>query len=309
MKKKSLTLSRRGFIKSAAAVTLLSTLPRAQAASSQAITRPIPSSGERLAVIGLGTSRTFNVSTDAASLSALQPVLQAFFDHGGQLIDSSPMYGNAEEVTGRLLQATANRDALFAATKVWTWGREEGIRQMEQSARHMGVERFDLMQIHNLRDWETHLETLREWKNEGRVRYIGITTSHGRSHRELETIMQNEALDFVQFSYNIANRDAEQRLLPLAAERGIATLINRPYQRGSLFRRVGGRPLPDWAADFDCASWGQFFLKFIVSHPAVTCAIPATSKLKHMVDNMGAGHGRLPDPATRRRMIELIESL
>ena len=309
MKKKSLILSRRGFIKSAAAVTLLSTLPRSQAASSQAITKPIPSSGERLAVIGLGTSRTFNVSTDAATLSALQPVLQAFFDHGGQLIDSSPMYGNAEEVTGRLLQATVNRDALCAATKVWTWGREEGIRQMEQSARHMGVERFDLMQIHNLRDWETHIETLREWKSEGRVRYIGITTSHGRSHREIETIMRDEALDFVQFSYNIANRDAEQRLLPLAAERGIATLINRPYQRGNLFRRVGGRSLPDWAADFDCSSWGQFFLKFIVSHPAVTCAIPATSKLKHMVDNMGAGHGRLPDPATRRRMIELVESL
>ena len=309
MKKKSLILSRRGFIKSAAAVSLLPVLNGSRAATTEAITKPIPSSGERLAVIGLGTSRTFNVSPDAASLSALQPVLQAFFDHGGQLIDSSPMYGRAEEVSGRLLQQVKNRDALFAATKVWTWGREDGIRQMEQSARRMGVERFDLMQIHNLRDWETHIETLREWKSEGRVRYIGITTSHGRFHRELETILRDEALDFVQLSYNIANRVAEQRLLPLAAERGIATLINRPYQRGSLFRRVGGRPLPDWAAEFDCASWGQFFLKFIVSHPAVTCAIPATSKLKHMVDNMGAGHGRLPDAATRRRMIELVESL
>ncbi len=310
MTQKSPTLSRRGFIKSAAAVTLLSGLPaRSIASATQAINRPIPSSGERLAVIGLGTSRTFNVSADTASLSALQPVLQAFFDHGGQLIDSSPMYGNAEEVTGRLLQQVRNRQSLFAATKVWTWGREDGIEQMERSARRMGVERFDLMQIHNLRDWETHLETLREWKEAGRVRYLGITTSHGRFHNELERIIRDESLDFVQFSYNIADRVAEQRLLPLAAEHGTATLINRPYQRGSLFRRVRGKPLPAWAAEFDCASWGQFFLKFIVSHPAVTCVIPATSKLKHMVDNMGAGFGRLPDPKTRTHMIELVESL
>ncbi len=310
MTQKSPTLSRRGFIKSAAAVTLLSGLPaRSIASATQAINRPIPSSGERLAVIGLGTSRTFNVSADTASLSALQPVLQAFFDHGGQLIDSSPMYGNAEEVTGRLLQQVRNRQSLFAATKVWTWGREDGIEQMERSARRMGVERFDLMQIHNLRDWETHIETLREWKEAGRVRYLGITTSHGRFHNELERIIRDESLDFVQFSYNIADRVAEQRLLPLAAEHGTATLINRPYQRGSLFRRVRGKPLPAWAAEFDCASWGQFFLKFIVSHPAVTCVIPATSKLKHMVDNMGAGFGRLPDPKTRTRMIELVESL
>ncbi len=310
MTQKSPTLSRRGFIKSAAAVTLLSGLPaRSMASATQAINRPIPSSGERLAVIGLGTSRTFNVSADTASLSALQPVLQAFFDHGGQLIDSSPMYGNAEEVTGRLLQQVRNRQSLFAATKVWTWGREDGIEQMERSARRMGVERFDLMQIHNLRDWEIHIETLREWKEAGRVRYLGITTSHGRFHNELERIIRDESLDFVQFSYNIADRVAEQRLLPLAAEHGTATLINRPYQRGSLFRRVRGKPLPAWAAEFDCASWGQFFLKFIVSHPAVTCVIPATSKLKHMVDNMGAGFGRLPDPKTRTRMIELVESL
>ncbi len=173
----------------------------------------------------------------------------------------------------------------------------------------MGVERIDLMQIHNLRDWEAHLETLRDWKQAGRVRYLGITTSHGRFHNELERIIRDESLDFVQFSYNIVDRDAERRLLPLAAEHGTATLINRPYQRGSLFRRVSGKPLPAWAAEFDCASWGQFFLKFIVSHPAVTCVIPATSKLKHMVDNMGAGFGRLPDPKTRRRMIELVESL
>lgn len=310
MKPKSPPVSRRRFIKSAAAATLLSALPvSAKASTATAISKPIPSTGERLAVIGMGTSRTFNVAGDAASLAQLRPVLQAFFDGGGQLIDSSPMYGNAEAVTGKLLRQVDNRDALFAATKVWTWGRDDGIRQMQRSAERMGVERFDLMQIHNLRDWQSHLVTLEEWKESGRVRYIGITTSHGRFHDELEEIMRSETLDFVQFSYNIANRVAEQRLLPLAAERGIATLINRPYQRGSLFRRVGGRPLPDWAAEFDCASWGQFFLKFVVSHPAVTCVIPATSKVKHMVDNMGAGFGRLPDAATRQRMIALIESL
>ncbi len=175
--------------------------------------------------------------------------------------------------------------------------------------RRLGVDRIDLMQIHNLRDWQTHIETLLEWKQAGRIRYIGITTSHGRYHRELEQILAEQPLDFVQLSYNIVDRETDNRLLPLAQERGIATLINRPYQRGSLFRKVRGKPLPGWAADFDCASWGQFFLKFIASHPGVTCVIPATSKLKHMVDNMGAGFGRLPDQATRRRMIQHVESL
>ena len=180
---------------------------------------------------------------------------------------------------------------------------------MEASRRHFGVERIDLMQIHNLRDWRTHIETLKEWKAAGRIRYIGITTSHGRYHDDLELLLQELPLDFVQFSYNIADRAVEQDLLPLAAERGIATLINRPYQRGSLFRKVRGKPLPDWAAEFDCASWGQYFLKFIAAHPAVTCIIPATSKVKHMVDNMGAGLGRLPDAAMRRRMIAHLESI
>ena len=219
------------------------------------------------------------------------------------------MYGSSEQVTGDLLRRIDNKDALFAATKVWTYGKPDGIEQMQRSMQRMGVEVFDLMQIHNLRDWQVHLETLQEWKRRGRVRYIGITTSHGRFHDELEGILDIEPFDFVQFSYSIGNRTVEQRLLPLAAERGMATLINRPFQRGELFARVRGKPLPDWAAEFDCASWAQFFLKFVVSHPAVTCTIPATSKLHHMQDNMAAGFGRLPDATLRKRMIGYFETL
>jgi diketogulonate reductase-like aldo/keto reductase len=304
-------LSRRRFLQATAVASALSPFASSclAAAQSDPIKKEIPSSGEKLAVIGLGTSRTFDVSADAAVQSPLLEVMRAFFDNGGQLIDSSPMYGSAEAVTGALLQAVDNRAALFSATKVWTYGKSEGIEQMKRSMQRLEVERIDLMQIHNLRDWKVQLETLQEWKAQGRIRYIGITTSHGRYHDELETILQQQPLDFVQFSYNIGNRDAEQRLLPIAHERGIATLINRPYQRGSLFRKVKGQPLPDWASEFDCASWGQFFLKFIASHPNVTCIIPATSKLKHMVDNMAAGYGRLPDAQLRERMIKTIEAL
>jgi diketogulonate reductase-like aldo/keto reductase len=304
-------LSRRRFLQATAVASALSPFASSclAAAQSDPIKKKIPSSGEKLSVIGLGTSRTFDVSADAAVQSPLLEVMRAFFDNGGQLIDSSPMYGSAEAVTGALLQAVDNRAALFSATKVWTYGKSEGIEQMKRSMQRLKVERIDLMQIHNLRDWKVQLETLQEWKAQGRIRYIGITTSHGRYHDELETILQQQPLDFVQFSYNIGNRDAEQRLLPIAHERGIATLINRPYQRGSLFRKVKGQPLPDWASEFDCASWGQFFLKFIASHPDVTCIIPATSKLKHMVDNMAAGYGRLPDAQLRERMIKTIEAL
>jgi len=273
------------------------------------IKKTIPSSGELLSVIGLGTSRTFEVDSSNAAQSPLVAVMQAFFDKGGQLIDSSPMYGSAEAVTGSLLQTVTNKSGLFTATKVWTNGKNEGISQMQQSMQRLGVDQIDLMQIHNLRDWRTHIDTLQDWKAQGKIRYLGITTSHGRYHAELETILQQRPLDFVQFSYNIEDRSVEQRLLPLARERGIATLINRPYQRGSLFRQVKGKPLPSWAADIDCASWGQFFLKFIASHPAVTCIIPATSKLKHMVDNMAAGYGRLPEEPARQRMIKYLESI
>jgi len=303
--------SRRTFLKSSAAASLMYVLAPGylNAADSGVIKKTIPSSGERLSVIGLGTSRTFEVDSANAAGSPLVEVLQAFFDNGGQLIDSSPMYGSAEAVTGVLLKQIDNKKELFSATKVWTYGKREGIEQMERSMQRLGVDRIDLMQIHNLRDWEVQMETLVDWKAQGRIRYIGITTSHGRYHDELETILKQQPLDFVQFSYNILNRTAEQRLMPIAQERGIATLINRPYQRGSLFRKVKGRPLPDWAAEFDCASWGQFFLKYIASHPAVTCIIPATSKLKHMVDNMAAGYGRLPDGPTRQRMSNYMESL
>ncbi len=302
---------RRGFIKTIGCLGLALAYrpPWAVAKPQQLIRKAIPSSGEQLPVIGMGTSRTFDVGDDAEARAALLPVLQAFFDQGGALIDSSPMYGSSEQVTGDLLRRIDNKDALFAATKVWTYGKPDGIEQMQRSMQRMGVEVFDLMQIHNLRDWQVHLETLQEWKRRGRVRYIGITTSHGRFHDELEGILDIEPFDFVQFSYSIGNRTVEQRLLPLAAERGMATLINRPFQRGELFARVRGKPLPDWAAEFDCASWAQFFLKFVVSHPAVTCTIPATSKLHHMQDNMAAGFGRLPDATLRKRMIGYFETL
>jgi aryl-alcohol dehydrogenase-like predicted oxidoreductase len=303
--------TRRRFLQAGAAAATLAAFTQAclSAAQSDPVKKTIPSSGEKLSVIGLGTSRTFDVNPQQAAQSPLLEVMRAFLDNGGQLLDSSPMYGDAEAVSGALLQALGKPSGLFTATKVWTDGKREGIEQMQRSMQRLGVERIDLMQVHNLRDWQVQLETLREWKAQGRVRYIGITTSHGRYHDQLDSILQSQPLDFVQFSYNIGNRDAEQRLLPIAHERGIATLINRPYQRGGLFRLVKGRPLPDWAVEIDCASWGQFFLKFIASHPDVTCIIPATSKLKHMLDHMAAGYGRLPDAALRKRMIDTIESL
>lgn len=302
---------RRRFLQSVAASPLLLSLwpGFSRAGLDGLIVKPIPVSGEKLSVIGVGTSGTFEVSSSDAALAPLVDVMRSFFDLGGQLIDSSPMYGSAESVTGELLKRVDNSNRLFAATKVWTNGKEKGIAQMQQSMQRMGVARFDLMQIHNLRDWRVHLDTLLDWKAEGKVRYIGITTSHGRYHGDLEVILQQQPLDFVQLSYNIIDRAVEKRLLPLAADHGIATLINRPYQRGSLFRRVKGKSLPAWAAEIDCASWGQFFLKFIAAHPDVTCIIPATSKLKHMVDNMGAGFGRLPDAEMRRWMIDVVESL
>jgi aryl-alcohol dehydrogenase-like predicted oxidoreductase len=271
--------------------------------------RPIPSSGERLPVIGLGSWVTFNVGDDRRKRAERREVLQAFFDQGGRLIDSSPMYGSAQEVIGALLPQVRGRDALFAATKVWIVGGEMGVRQMQESQGLWGVERFDLMQIHNLLDWETHVETLKAWKAAGRVRYIGATTSHGRRHEEMERAMQREPFDFVQFTYNILDREAEQRLLPLARERGMAVIVNRPFRRGALFDRVQGRPLPPWAAEFECRNWAQFFLKFIVSHPAVTCAIPATSRVDHLLENMGAMRSPLPDAALRRRMADWFAAL
>ena len=225
------------------------------------------------------------------------------------MVDSSPMYGSSEAVIGWCLARIDNKAGLFSATKVWTPTQFMGIRQMEASEALWGTERFDLLQIHNLLDWEAHLETLLEWKAAGRVRYIGITTSHGRRHGDFLQVMAEQPIDFVQFTYNVLDREAEQRLLPLAAERGLAVIVNRPFRRGALFDRFAGKPLPDWAGEIDCANWAQFFLKFIVSHPAVTCAIPATSRVDHMLENMGAATGRLPDAEMRRRMIGYVESL
>ncbi len=304
-------ISRRDLIKLAAAVVGAAPLfnPLLAAAGRTPVTRLIPGSGEKLPVVGMGTSRTFDAGDDPELLARLREVLQLFFDHDGALIDTSPMYGSSETVLGRLLNGVDGKQALFTATKVWTDGRENGIRQMLESLRRLQVARIDLMQIHNLRDWRRHLETLEDWKQAGRIRYIGITTSHGRAHDQLLDALSTRAFDFVQFSYNIGDREAEKRLFPLARDLGIATLINRPFQRGALFGRVKGKPLPDWAAEIDCQSWGQFFLKFVISKPEVTCVIPATSKPRHMIDNMGAGFGRLPDAETRQRMIDYLRSI
>jgi|AntAceMinimDraft_11_1070367.scaffolds.fasta_scaffold00807_3 diketogulonate reductase-like aldo/keto reductase len=273
------------------------------------IQRPIPSSGEMLPVMGMGTSRTFDTAADEQSLALLTEVMQFFFAGKGTIIDSSPMYGNAETRVGDVLRAMRHLPPVFAATKVWTTGKERGIAQMEESARRMNVKTFDLIAVHNLQDWKTHLATLNEWKKEGKVRYIGITTSHGRDHGQLMEVMRSEPLDFVQFSYNIEDREAEEALLPLAQDKGIATMINRPYQRGALFGKSHDHALPAMAAELDCSSWAQFFLKFILGHPAVTCIIPATAVPAHMADNMLANFGRVPDPAQRAEMLRIFESL
>lgn len=300
---------RRQFLKTLASLSAAAAFQPRMALAQPITSKVIPSTGERIPAIGMGTWLTFDVNDAALAQTQLLPVLQTFFDQGGSLIDSSPMYGSSEEVIGDLLPLVKNRPALFAASKVWTMGQNRGINQMEASRKLWGVARFDLMQIHNMLDWEAHLETLKKWKSEGRIRYIGITTSHGRRHEALAKAMAKEPFDFVQFTYNIIDREAEQRLLPLAAERGMAVIINRPFQGGALFNRIRNKALPTWAAEFDCRNWAQFFLKFIIGHPAVTCAIPATSQAVHMLENIGAGLGRLPDAVARRRMVQYFEAL
>ena len=303
-------LSRRKFMQALALIaSAAGGLPLAAFSSVPMLKKKIPSSGEKIPVIGMGSSRTFDVSDNQQARVNLTKVLQTFFDLGGTVIDTSPMYGSSEQVLGDLLVNVKNKQSLFMATKVWTQGREEGIAQMQQSMALLRRPVIDLIQIHNLLDWKVHWKTLKEWKQQGKVRYIGITTHRGYDHDQLAYVMENYPIDFIQFSYSIANRKAEQRILPLAAERGIATMINRPFQRGDLFRSVKGKELPAWAAEFDCNSWGQFFLKFVVSHPAVTCTIPATSKVHHMRDNMGAGLGRMPNPQQRQKMFDYFESL
>ena len=271
--------------------------------------RVIPASGEKLPVIGLGTSRVFDAGASAAERGPLEEVLRNFVQLGGKLVDSSPMYGRAESVVGEIATKLKLHDSLFLATKVWTTGREAGIQSMERSLERLGTKKLDLIQVHNLIDTKTHLATLRAWKKEGRVRYLGITHYTEGSQAEVARVLEEESLDFVQINYSLMEREAEHRVFPVAKNRGVAVIVNRPFGAGGLFGRVRGKPLPDWAAEFDCKSWAQFFLKWIVSNPAVTCAIPATSKPQHLEDNMQGGVGRLPDEKMRRRMVEAVAEL
>lgn len=271
--------------------------------------RAIPRSGEMLPIVGVGTWQTFDVGAQAPERDELKAVLRLLVQHGGSVIDSSPMYGEAERVAGDLTAELNLREKLFFATKVWTSGREAGVRQMEQSFKLMRTARMDLMQIHNLLDVETHTKTLQAWKTDGRVRYIGITHYHAGAYRDLERLIRTKRYDFAQFNFSLAEREAEERLLPACAETGTAVIVNRPYAGADLFSRVKGKHLPPWAADYDCASWAQFFLKWILGHPAVTCVIPGTSRRTHLEDNVQAGMGRLPDTAMRRRMLEHLQQV
>ncbi|MBO6949904.1 MAG: aldo/keto reductase [Rhodospirillales bacterium] len=308
------TLDRRQFIGqfialgAATAALGLSGLP-ARAASSDILMKPIPRTGARIPAIGMGTWITFNVGEDQKLRDQRTEVLKKFFELGGGMIDSSPMYGSSEAVVGYGLRKLGKTPGLFSATKVWTPATAHGKEQIDDSFRLWGVETFDLFQVHNLLNWEDHLETLRRQKAAGRIKHIGITTSHGMRHDGMEKIMSSEDIDFVQLTYNAVDREAENRLLPLAQERGIAVICNRPYRRGSLIDKVQGHPLPKWAADAGAKNWPEFLLKFIVSHPAVTCAIPATSKVEHMAENMGAMTGILPDAKLRRRMADHVGNL
>lgn len=265
-------------------------------------TRPIPSTKEALPVIGCGTWIGFDQRPGNEEYARLPGVLEALFAAGGTVIDSSPMYGRSEETTGELLAASKQQQGkAFLATKVWTSGREAGIAQMEQSFARLRTQRMDLMQVHNLVDWRTHLATLRGWKEQGRVRYVGITHYTASAYGEVEAVLKSEKLDFLQINYSLDAREAEQRLLPLAAERGVAVIVNMPFGGGGLLRRLRDKPLPPWAAEIGCTSWAQVLLKFVLSHPAVTCAIPGTSRREHMADNAAAGAGSFPDAAFWRR--------
>lgn len=304
------SLHRRRLLQGALALSLGLPLGRhAGAAEPGILTRALPSSGEALPLVGLGSWITFNVGNDPAARAACTEVMRRFFEAGGRMIDSSPMYGSAQQVIGAGLHSLGKPAQLFAADKVWIGSGARGPEQVETSRRHWGIAQFDLLQVHNLLSWEAHLPMLFAMKKAGRLRYVGITTSEGRRHAEFEKIMQQQPLDFIQVTYNILDREVENRILPLARERGIGVIANRPFRQGALIDAVKRHPLPPWAAEIDCANWAQFLLKFIVSHPAITCAIPATSSVAHVGENMGAARGRLPDEAMRRRMIAHIEKL
>jgi diketogulonate reductase-like aldo/keto reductase len=303
-------VSRRVFLGGLAA-TGLPLLGSTQAMAAPAmITRPIPSSGEAMPVVGLGTWSVFDVREDAAERAPLKEVVRRLVDAGGRMIDTSPMYARAEAVTGDLVAELGARPRVFLATKVWTSGKEQGIAQMRRSAERLRTEVIDLIQIHNLQDWRTHLATLRQMKAAGQVRYIGITHYTTSSLPELARILTSEpGIDFVQFGYSLATRDAETKLLPVAASRGVATIVNQPFETGDMFRRVRGKTVPEWAAEFDCGSWAQLFLKYILAEPAVTAVIPATANPEHMADDLKAGFGRLPNAEQRQRIRELWNSL
>jgi diketogulonate reductase-like aldo/keto reductase len=304
--------SRRDWIKKIALLGMSTMLPQSGFSNpdQSQITRSVPSTGQRLPVIGMGSFITFNVGNDLQTRNYRVEVLRKFFQLGGQLVDSSPMYGSSEEVLGYCVKKLGSTAApLFSATKVWTPSTEQGRQQIADSQRLWGVDRLNLNQVHNLVNWQDHLDTLQQMKADGQLQYIGITTSHGRRHRDMENIILSQPIDFVQLTYNIDDREAERRLLPLVLEKGVAVIVNRPFRRGGLFDKYQGHSLPAWAKDFDCHNWAQFFLKYIVSHPAITCAIPATSRVDHMIENMGACYGRLPDSEMRKRMISYIQSL
>jgi diketogulonate reductase-like aldo/keto reductase len=269
------------------------------------ITRTIPSSGEAIPVIGLGTSGPFEVGSSPAERAPLKEVLEAFFAAGARLVDTSPMYSTAEGVLGDIL-TPAMQERVFLATKVWTRGQREGVKQMTKSGELMNHPKLDLIQVHNLLDLDTQLKTLRAWKAEGRVRYVGITHYTVGSQSDLAKVIEREKLDFVQLNYSAGTRNAEERLLPLAADKGVAVLVNRPFEDGGMFESVRGKPVPPWAAEIDATSWGQIFLKYVLAHPAVTAAIPATGKVSHLQDNLAAGRGRLPDAKQRAQIVQAL---
>lgn len=300
------TWSRRDFVKLAAAAGLLPELSLAEGKSM--MTRKIPASGEELPVIGLGTWQVFDVESTPEEVSLRKRIVDLLIDHGGSLLDTSPMYNRSERVIGDVLEAGSSRDQLFLATKVWTDGKASGERQMQRSAELMNSRVIDLMQVHNRRDLDTHLGTIREWQEQERIRYNGVTDYRESAHDDMEDVIERYKPEFIQINYSLGEHGADDRLLPVALDSGVAVLVNRPYMSGRLFRAVGKRDVPEWARSF-AASWGQFFLKFIVSHPAVTAVIPATSNIRHMADNLAAGFGEMPDSATRARMISFIESL
>ncbi|WDE01975.1 aldo/keto reductase [Thalassomonas actiniarum] len=310
--------NRRDFIKLSAAslatgiclspLSLLSAKPL-PADKSRLFTKVIPATGEKLPAIGMGSWMTFNVGQDQGARQNCQQILRAFFNGGGTLIDSSPMYGSSEEVIGYCLEQLNRQNKHFSATKVWTPFQSSGVRQIHDSQQLWGVDKIDLMQVHNLLSWEKHLESLEQLKQEGQIKYIGITTSHGRRHEQMEKIMQTRELDFIQLTYNVLDREAESRLLPLAREKGIAVIANRPFQRKALFHRVQGKTLPASAQAIDCHHWAQYFLKFIISHPDISCAIPATSQVAHMQENMAALRGAMPDEKFRAKMLNDIQGI